>query len=536
MVDYLLNVAVGIAAGVGALTSAFPSLYPYTLVLCLLILAAITIVNLRGTRESGAAWSIPTYMFVAALALVLATGIWMLMRGEQPIIRPPAVPNGSEGLGLWLIVRAFASGCTAMTGVEAVSNGVGAFAEPRVRRAHSTLALIVIILAILLLGIAAAAHGFGIMAMDQTKPGYESVLSQLASATWGRGLVYYVCIGAVLAVLCLSANTSFVGFPRLCRMIAEDRYLPQAFALPGRRLVYTAGIAFLTVGAGTLLIAFGGITDRLIPLFAVGAFLAFTLSQAGMAAHWLTRVRQDRAKAPRTRIKLAINAVGAVSTGSALVIIVAAKFLEGAWVTLLVIPAALLLLVCIRRYYDDLDRQILAGSQRLIDARRREAPVVIVPIKRWDRVARRAIEYSLHISPDVTALHLAALEGPDVDEQEDALRRDWREFVELPASKVRMPAPRLKIINSEYRSMAAPLLREIGSIRKESPTRPVTVILPELVEGRWWGYLMHANRERRLRSKLLRAVRGIAVCTVPWQLNEAEADGIIAAEEPECVG
>jgi amino acid transporter len=187
----------------------------------------------------------------------------MLARGEPPVVTPPAVPQSSEGLSLWLIVRAFASGCTAMTGVEAVSNGIDAFGEPRVRRAHGTLALIVVILAILLLGIAAVARGYGIMAVDQSQQGYESVLSQVASATWGRGTVYYVSMGAVLAVLCLSANTSFVGFPRLCRMIAHDHYLPRTFASPGRRLVYSAGIAFLTMGAGALLIAFAGITDRL---------------------------------------------------------------------------------------------------------------------------------------------------------------------------------------------------------------------------------------------------------------------------------
>jgi hypothetical protein len=384
-----------------------------------------------------------------------------------------------------------------------------------------------------LLGIAAVTRGYGIMAVDQSQPGYESVLSQVASATWGRGPVYYTCICAILAVLCLSANTSFVGFPRLCRMIAHDHYLPRAFALPGHRLVYSAGIAFLTLGAGALLVAFGGITDRLIPLFAVGAFSAFTLSQAGMAAHWLRRLGVDHAAGRATYLKLAINGFGALATGVALLIIIAAKFVEGAWLTLIVIPGAVGLLVSVRRYYDDLDRQVLTGTHRLIDIRRREPPAVIVPIKRWDRLARRAVEYALHVSADVTALHLVALEGPEAEEQQHALGQQWHEFVEEPARKSGLRAPRLKIINSEYRSMVAPLLREIETVRREHRMRPVTVILPELVEGRWWGYLMHANRERRLRSKLLRAARGIAVCTVPWQLKEADPESVIAEEEPE---
>jgi hypothetical protein len=253
-----------------------------------------------------------------------------------------------------------------------------------------------------------------------------------------------------------------------------------------------------------------------------------------MAAHWLRSLREDHSAARTTYFKLAVNSVGAVATGLALAIIIAAKFLEGAWVTLIVIPATVILLVSIRRYYDDLDRQVLTGTHRLIDVRRREPPAIIVPIKRWDRLARRAIEYALHVSLDVTAFHLVALEGPDAEEQEQVLRNNWREFVERPAREAGIPAPRLKIINSEYRSMAAPLLREIESARKENRRRPVTVMLPELVEGRWWGYLMHANRERRLRSKLLKAARGIAVCTVPWQLEEADPRTVIAEEEPEC--
>ncbi len=293
MVDYMLNVAVGISAGVGALTSALPSLQPWTLPLCLAILVLLTVVNLRGTKESGLAFGLPTYVFVASLVVALGLGIWRASQGEAPVVDPAAPAQAAAGtVGLWLLMRAFASGCTPMTGVEAVSNGVSAFQEPRVATAHRTLTAIVVTLGVLLAGIAVLARHWNIGAMDQTKDGYRSVLAQVVSAAVGQGPLFWVAIASTVAVLSLSANTSFVGFPRLCRMVAEDGYLPRAFAIPGRRLVYSAGVLFLTGGSGALLTAFGGITDRLIPLFAVGAFASFTLSQAGMARHWRRQARR----------------------------------------------------------------------------------------------------------------------------------------------------------------------------------------------------------------------------------------------------
>jgi amino acid transporter len=358
MVDYVLNVAVGISAGVGALTSAIPMLHPYTLWLCLGILAVITLVNLRGTKESGLALALPTYLFIASLLFILGYGAWLVWTSggdPRPVVASPAKTEAAGAVTAWLVLRAFAAGCTAMTGVEAVSNGVSAFKEPTVKYAHRTLSAICVVLGLLLLGIAYLAHSYGVTAMDQTQDNYQSVLSQLVGAVWGRDWVYFVTIGSVLAVLCLSANTSFVGFPRLCRQVASDGYLPKAFAMPGRRLVYTVGVLFLTGGAGGLLAAFGGITDRLIPLFAVGAFLSFTLSQAGMAAHWH---REGRRHADRVR--LWINGLGALATGVALVIILLAKFTEGAWLIIIIVPLTLALLKFTRNYYVSLDRQLLS--------------------------------------------------------------------------------------------------------------------------------------------------------------------------------
>jgi amino acid transporter len=544
MVDYLLNVAVGISAGVGALTSAVPMLYPYTLWLCLGILLVITVMNLRGTRESGLAWAVPTYLFVASLGFILILGTYKLLasEGPHPVVAPPRMPQAGEAVTLWLLLRAFASGCTAMTGVEAVSNGVNAFTEPKVRHAHGTLAAIVVILGLLLLGIAHVAPGYGIMAMDQTQEGYQSVLSQLVGAVYGRGWFYYVTIGSVLAVLSLSANTSFVDFPRLCHLVAEDGFLPRPFAVPGRRLVYSVGILFLTAGAGGLLAAFGGITDRLIPLFAVGAFLSFTLSQAGMAVHWWRRLKGSLRLEPPAQsahhphgshTKLAINGLGAVATGIALAVILAAKFVEGAWLTVIVIPCAIVLLRAVRRYYDEIDQQVLIGSRRQINLAHHGPPLVLVPIKQWDRLARKALEYALRLSPDVTALHVIALEGPDGKDQEANLRKEWHEFVEQPALRTRLAPPRLSLVTSEFRSITTPLLRSIEDAQTRHPGRPVTVILPELVDGRWWGYLMHANRERRLRARLLRyGGPNVVVSSVPWHLQAADPAEGIRDEEP----
>ena len=291
LLDYVLVVAVGISAGVGALVSAVPSLQPHTLALCLAILALIAIVNLRGVRESGAAFVVPTYLFVVCLFAVIAIGVikaWLAHGHPVPVVAPPPVAGATAAAGAWIVLRAFASGCTAMTGVEAVSNGVTAFREPAVGNAKRTLSAIIGILVVLLAGIAYLARVYHVGATEPGVAGYQSVLSQLVAAVVGTGLFYYLCIGSILMVLALSANTGFADFPRLCRLIAQDGFLPRVFASSGRRLVYSLGIYVLTGLSAFLLVIFGGITDRLIPLFAVGAFLAFTLSQAGMVGHWRT--------------------------------------------------------------------------------------------------------------------------------------------------------------------------------------------------------------------------------------------------------
>jgi amino acid transporter len=529
MVDYILNVAVGISAGIAALTSAAPHLHHYTLPMCLGVLAFVTLINLRGTGEAGIAFSVPTYVFLVSLAIIVSVGmVRMISTGghPHPVVDPPAVPKTVEAVSLWLLLRAFASGCTAMTGVEAVSNGVSAFKEPRVTNAHRTLACIVAILAVLLGGIAWLAHGYHIGAMDQTKHGYQSVLSQLTAAVVGRGWFYKVAIGSILAVLCLSANTSFVDFPRLCRLIAKDDFLPRSFAAVGRRLVYSVGVLALAVAAGALLCLFGGITDRLIPLYAVGAFLAFTLSQSGMVIHWRRQLKNPDApltiqagnNKPRrsgAHTKLYVNGVGAVATGIALCIILVAKFVEGAWLTVLMVPSLLLLFHLIHRHYKWVDRQMHSDDSLRIE--QTSPPVALVPMQRWSKPVAKSLQFGMHLTPEVIAIHLNNLDGDEADGEEERIKKEWMEKVDAPARSLGLKPPELEVARTPYREFVAPLLSQIDKIKTQYPGRRIAVIIPELVEQHWWLALLHSRRAARLRNALrLRKDVRVVVIDVPW--------------------
>jgi amino acid transporter len=522
MIDYVLNVAVGISAGVGAMVSAIPFLRPYTLLLCLVILITITLVNLRGTVDAGRLFALPTYLFVASMGAILSIGVAKAFASAghpQPIIPPPALPQGSEPATLWLLMRAFASGCTAMTGVEAVSNGMSAFREPSVRYGRRTLAAIVIILGILLAGVAYLTSAFAIGAMDQTKDGYRSVLSQLASAIIGNGIFYYVAMASVLAVLALSANTSFVDFPRMCRMVAEDGFLPKPLAIAGRRLVFSAGILYLAIAAGFLLVVFGGITDRLIPLFAIGAFFSFTLSQTGMVVHWRRSARAAREGGRGWHhLHFWINLVGALATGLALAVIIVAKFTEGAWITILIIPLVIGLLKIIGRYYDSLADNIREPSaMKLHDGR---PPILLVASAGWDRLTEKALQLALTLSPDIIAVHLTHLSGPEAEEESRSLRDRWREQVEHPvvAAGFAQP-PRLAIVPAQYRNVHEPILNLVQELEQQSQGRRIAVLIPEVIKDHWYQHILHAHHARHLRTKLLRhGGPHLTVISVPWQL------------------
>ncbi|WP_407569051.1 APC family permease [Deinococcus altitudinis] len=510
ILDYVLNVAVGISAGVGAVASAFPALLPLRVELCLVLLIVIAFVNLRGLRESGAAFMLPTLLFVVVLVGVIVVGVVKtVLAGGAPVavVAPPGVlaAGASGGLSLWLIVRAFSAGCTAMTGVEAVSNGVPNFRDPAPRNAQLSLSYIVGILALLLAGVAYLSRAYHISAIDPASPAYQSVLTMLVAAVTGKGVVYFLSVFAILLVLCLSANTSFADLPRVAKLLAQDNYLPHAFASRGRRLVYTSGIVALTLLAGLLLVVFGGVTDRLIPLFAIGAFLAFTLSQAGMVTHWR---RLGRGGAP-----LALNLVGAVATGVTLLVILVSKFTDGAWATLVLIPALLLVFTLTRRHYDSVRVQV--GTDEALDYSPRVAPVVIVPIQDWTAVTRKALRFAMKVGGDVRAVHVQ-IEGSGTQ-----LTGVWATLVERPAQAHGATAPKLVLLASPYRRLLEPLSDYIRAAEQEVPAGQVVVIIPELISTRWYHSFLHNARSTALKAKLyFGGDRRVVVINVPWYLDE----------------
>ncbi len=507
MIDYLLNVAVGISAGIGALVSAVPWLQPHTLALCLLVLVILTVVNLRGVKEAGSAFLAPTYFFVGTLAVVIFVGLYKVVAsGGHPVavasLAPAGLAPSLRVAGMWILLKAFASGCTALTGVEAVSNGVQAFRKPVVPAARATLTAIIAILILLLGGIAVLVKYYGIMATDPGAAGYQSVLSMLTAAVAGRGIFYDLTMFSVLLVLCLSANTSFADFPRLCRAVARDDYLPHSLTTRGRRLVYSQGIWALAILAGLLLILFGGVTDRLIPLFAVGAFLAFTLSQAGMVGHWLRTA--SWAEAWRS---ILVNGLGALATGITVLVIVVAKFAAGAWVVMLLLPAAVVFMERVRRHYERVAAETALTPGAVAEARELAPPIVLVPVDRWNAATEKAVRFAMTLSPDVEAVHVTC--------EADENRPSW--LSEEPAG-TRMP--KLVTLASPFRLVIHPIVDYVLKVEKENPERTVAVVIASMVERHWYHYFLHNQRADILTALLL--VGGderINIINVPWYLK-----------------
>lgn len=524
MIDYILNASVGISAGVGALISAVPSLQPHTLGLCLLVLAILTLVNMRGVHDTGVVFMIPTYFFTGTLLIVVGVGVWQTVAAgghPHPVTALPALPPVTAAVSAWLLLKVFSSGCTAMTGVEAVSNGVMAFREPTRKNAKTTLTIIIALLAILLLGIAYLCRAYGIAATEPGTTGYESVLSMLTRAVMGRGWFYYLTIGSVLVVLALSANTSFADFPRLTRAIASDDYLPHVFTLRGRRLLYSWGIYVLVVLTAALLIIFSGITDRLIPLFAVGAFMAFTLSQAGMVVHWKRQAAlQDQglvnaglANAGSVHLRMLVNGVGAVATGITAVVVFVTKFAEGAWITALLIGAMILIMRTVHRHYSrvaleiNLDRPIIPAAV--------SEPIVVLPIDRWSRISEKALSFALSMSNDIRVVHVITTGDSD------AFCDAWAEFIANPLRAADRAVPRLIQLKSPYRYVLQPVVDYVLGVERETSFRKVCVLVPELVVRHWWEGLLHNRRSDLLKVILLmRGNRRIIVVNVPWYLEE----------------
>src|ERR1039457_5095278 len=455
LADYILTAAVGISAGVGALVSAVPSLLPHMVSLCVGILIVITIFNLRGVREAGTVFAVPTYLFVSTLLITIIAGVFRVL-----------------------------------TGVEAVSKGVKPFGEPAVINAQRSLTVIIFLLAVLLAGISYLVKVYGIAATDPGLPGYQSVLSMLTAAVFGKGTSYYLTIGSILVVLSLSANTAFADFPRLCRAIAQNNYLPHVFGYRGRRLVYTYGIVVLAVLCGGVLILFGGVTDRLIPLYAVGAFLAFTLSQAGMVMHW----RKNRG--PGWVKSALVNGLGTFVTGTTTAVVLVAKFMEGAWITLLFIPLVIVFFAIVRRHYHFV--KVLTTCKVPVDAAGLSVnPIAVIAIDRWSNITRQGIEFAARLSPEVIALHV------EPNEHSELLQDDWEQYVDRPFRAQGKQPPELHILPSPYRFVIIPVVQFVLDLSKKNPGRSIVVVIPELVEDRWFEYFLHNQRGRLLEWVLL---------------------------------
>jgi amino acid transporter len=509
MIDYILTAAVGISAGVTALTSALPRLQPHTLLICLGILVILAIVNMRGVRDTGAAFIAPTFLFVGTLLTLIGVGVYktVLAHGHPMPMEamPPALPATVGMLGMWMLIKAFASGCAAMTGVEAVSNGVMAFGEPRAKKAQRTLTVIIAILMVLLFGISYLAKKYQIMAMEPDNPHFQSLLSLLVTAVFGRGWFYYTTMGSVLLALALSANTAFADFPRLTRAIALNDHLPHVLILRGRRLLFSHGIYALTGFTAVILILFRGVTDRLIPLYAIGAFLAFTLSQAGMVIHW-KRAEDHKGQ----HWHMFVNGVGAVATGLTTVVVLVAKFAAGAWVTALLVPTLILLMMGVKRHYMRVKRETEDPTPLRLTGL--QPPIVLIPMARWDKITEKAMRFGMLMGQDIRVVHVD-------DEDADVLGKVWQEMVLKPMQEHGLPEPTLVTLKSTYRALLMPLMDYILKVEEENPGRKIAVLLPELVVRHWWENALHNQRVQLLKLVLLlRGNQRIVVVNIPWYL------------------
>lgn len=519
MIDYVLTAAVGISAGVGALVSALPKLQAHTLGICLLILLILSIVNMRGVRDSGVVFTLPTYVFIGALLALIGIGLTkaVLSGGHPtPVVAPPLLPKATAtALSWWLLLKVFSSGCTAMTGVEAVSNGVTAFRNPNTKTAKTTLTVIIATLIVLLAGIALLCRAYGVGATDPNGANYQSVLSMLLSAVTGRGWFYYVSIGSILLVLSLSANTAFADFPRLTRAIAMNDYLPHVFIVRGRRLLYSHGVYALIGLTAVLLIIFRGVTDRLIPLYAIGAFTAFTLSQAGMVVHW------RRVKCPHWEKYALVNGLGAVATGITAIVVLVAKFLDGAWITALLIPLLIFTMFKVKQHYNTITRE----TEKLdaCDTTYINPPLVVLPIDRWSRISEKAVRFALMLSSDIHAVHVDTHtdeEEREEDEQGGTFKKVWRENIEAPLKAANLPVPELVVLRSPFRFIVSPIVEYVLDLEKQNTHRQIAVLVPELVVKRWYQNLLHNHRAQALKLYLL--VKGnqrIVVINVPWYIK-----------------
>ena len=492
LIDYVLTVAVSIAAGVAAITSAFPEWHVHPVEWALGFVLILMIGNLRGIKESGRLFALPTYFFVVTILMLIAVGFWRVMAGSvSPVVTSVPVPSTGQTLTLFLLLTAFSNGCTAMTGVEAVSNGVPAFKPPEARNAAATMLMMVVLSITMFLGITLLARAFHILPSEQ-----ETVVSQLARGVFGnRGILYYSVQAGTMLILVLAANTAYADFPRLASILARDRYVPRQLMNQGDRLAFSNGIVGLSIFAAILLAVFGGDTHALIPLYMIGVFVSFTLSQAGMVVRW------RRLRGPGWKTSALINGIGALVTGVVLLVVAITKSHEGAWIILLLIPLNVLLFRATRRHYDQVQAQLSLNGWQPREPRRN---VVLVPISGIHRAVVQALDYARTLSPDVRAVYVGL--DPDAIAQLKAQWPRWGQGVQLA------------VLESPYRSLMEPLLEYMERVLQEEPPTYLTVVLPEFVPARWWHHLFHNQSALLIKGALLFKPNTV-VTSVPFQLQ-----------------
>lgn len=495
MIGYVLTVTVSIAAGIGAAYSAIPALYPFRVEIGVLIVFLIMLINLRGIRESASVFALPTYLFMISIWGLLAIGLFFAIRGNLGIVHQ--LPEGAglvpvQGLTLFLLLRAFSAGCTALTGVEAISNGIPAFKPPEAKNAGITLMAMIAILSTMFLGISLLASRVGVV------PGEgETVLSQIARGVLGEGPGYGIIQGATVLILILAANTAFADFPRLSSLIARDGYLPRQLYNLGDRLVFSNGIVLLAAVASLLLVIFRGDTHALLPLYAAGVFLSFALSQSGMVVHWW------RLRTPGWQRSIVINAIGALSTGVVTIVVTVTRFTQGAWIVVLLIPITVLIFKKIKSHYANVAAQLSLdrfGAPPMIRRHR-----VIVPIGGLHRGVLHALHYGRSLSPDVTAVYV------DSNAEETAnFRKKWEQWGD---------GIRLELLPSPYRSIIGPLMTYLDALdERRQPQDMTTVVLPNFIVAHWWENLLHNQNALLLRLALVFR-RGTVVTEVPYRLR-----------------
>ncbi|MBA2776003.1 MAG: APC family permease [Chloroflexia bacterium] len=497
LLDYILTVAVSISAAVAAMVSAVPEVHDHLVLTGIGLIVLVTMLNLRGIRESGTIFALPTYLFLIGMAVMLSIGFVRNALDGFPVQEPSREAMiGTGSVGIFLILRAFSSGCAALTGIEAISDGVPAFKKPEWMNARTTLTWMLVLLATMFGGITWLAHQYGSVPLSQHESGYETVVSQIARTVFGgTNAAYYYIQFATMAILVLAANTAYSDFPRLAYFMARDRYMPSQFTFRGDRLAFTTGI--LTLGLMSILVLslFGGQTERLIPLYALGVFTSFTLSQLGMVVRW------QRRKEPGWRQGRLINAVGATATAIVALVVGVTKFTTGAWIIVILIPLLIMLFRAIHTHYADASKEL--ASLTPIDSDDIQN-VVVVPVASINAVTRQTLAYARSISESVSAIHIS-----DDEAEIEQMREQWHEL-NTDVSLV--------IIESPYRSLVGPLLTYLDELQDQAPSATLTVVLPEYVPRHWWEQILHNQTAFRIKAALLFRP-GTVVISVPYHLE-----------------